>query len=104
MFKYLNHGVCLNFEFITFLFTLYPLYSVTRHKCNSFYFHAELLLFFTPPHRLWLLLDGGFLLGPVGGRPFTGRTGEQDKVIFGLRDLQMNKCSVSVEQVRTVIM
>lgn len=45
-------------------------------------------MYFLPPsHRLRSLLDGGFLLGLVGGRRFTGRAGEQDQVVFGLRDL-----------------
>lgn len=42
-------------------------------------------------HRLRSLLDGGFLLGFVDGRRFSGRAGEEDQVVFGLRDLWENE-------------
>ena len=41
-----------------------------------------------------LLLDGRFLLGLVGGRRFSGGTGEEDQVVFGLRDLGENEAAV----------
>lgn len=41
----------------------------------------------TDDRRLRSLLDSGFLPGLVGGRLFTGRAGEQDQVVFGLRNL-----------------
>lgn len=39
-------------------------------------------------HRLRSLLDGGFPLGLVGGRRFSGRAGEEDQVVSGLSDLE----------------
>lgn len=42
-------------------------------------------------HRLRSLLDGGFPFGLVGRRRFAGAAGEQDQVVFGLRDLREAK-------------
>lgn len=120
MAKYLNDGVCLNINSLhSCLHCIHFILLLHIHKWHSVTVFISMLscqslmnctVFFNPSHRLRSLLDGGFLLGLVGGRPFTGRTGEQDQVVFGLRDLRevneskLYECSVSVQQVRTVIM
>ena len=87
--------------YIQHIFTFLSAVSCITFPCNVFLHKHHLKISFisnhnvfalAPSHHLRSLLDGGFLLDLLGRRHFTRRAGEQDQVVFGLRDLwRMNK-------------
>lgn len=66
----------------------YLLFSIFDRMCLHSLF---------PSHRLWLLLDGCFLLGFMRGLCFSGRAGEEDQIVFGPRDLQGKRARRNVK-------
>lgn len=62
----------------------------------NIYHGAKLLIVFASySFHLWSLLDCGFLLGLSREHCFSGQAGEQDHVIFGVRDLWEEEESTS---------
>lgn len=66
----------------------YLLFTIFDRMCSHSWF---------PSHRLWLLLDGCFLLGFMRGLCLSGRAGEEDQIFFGPRDLQGKRARTDVK-------